>query len=311
MDKLDLTKKLIEDQVTRGSAYICGGRFEGIQKVYFTTNENISGYIDEAELNSSSKCLSVLASGDHVFNLIMKGSKDIDTFDLNTLSEYFALGIRRAMILKYSYLEYIEINNRIKNVQLSLDETSDLINDLLPFMEKNHRSFWQEIMNYNYKLQKGNENFVGLFQMLCLGINSKIDWTLSNPYLHNEASYNTLKVNLQDAHIRFKNISVLDIPEVYSKYLYDAILLSNILDYIPLNLEKLTSYVKSLERIMKPESVIFLKYIVLYADYRNNLFTESPDSSLKKENLTDFDIIDFPRTDGKKVHDGMILKRIK
>ena len=62
-------------------------------KVYLWTNENIDAYLNIVDISSKENALSVLASGDQTFNLITKGIMNIDTFDTNKLTEYFALGL--------------------------------------------------------------------------------------------------------------------------------------------------------------------------------------------------------------------------
>ena len=75
--------------------------------LYFWTNENINAYLSLFPMEMYENALSVLSSGDHIFNLIQRGILDIDTFDSNLLTKYYALGLKKAMILKYSYKDFI------------------------------------------------------------------------------------------------------------------------------------------------------------------------------------------------------------
>lgn len=307
-----MVKQLIATQVEMGKPLNYGPRFEGVQKVYFSTNENIQGYINYARINPFTKCLSVLASGDHAFNLAAKGAKDIDTFDINTLTEYFVLGFKRALILKYNYYEYMEVCKLIKEGNLSLENTCDLINELLPYMDKKYYKFWQDIMNYNYRIQKDNEYTIDLFQMLCIGLAGRINHIQNNFYLNGEYEYNLLKKRIARANITFKKVNVTELSQVFNTNTYDVMMLSNILDYVNLDIKSFNELVKSLETMMNREGILFLKYIFMYGKitYRTHLFMEAADD-LTSDKLTDFDIIRVPRTDKLKVDDGMILKRMK
>ena len=136
-------KKTIEDQVKYGDTCFNGLPFSRYQKFYYCTNENIKAYLDLVEFTNKERALSVMASGDHIYNLITKGILDIDTFDTNELTEFYALGLRRAIILKYNYQEYLNLmNNFLRNEDVSLNDLSDFLNGLLQFMDGKHRCFF-------------------------------------------------------------------------------------------------------------------------------------------------------------------------
>ena len=75
--------------------------------VYAWTNESVYNALDFADAYGRQRALSVLASGDQVFSMLDYKIDDIDTFDINALTEYYALGLKRAMILKYDYFYFI------------------------------------------------------------------------------------------------------------------------------------------------------------------------------------------------------------
>ena len=80
------TKDMILRQVKNNKCSFIGEPFTKYQKVYFSTNENINEYIKFINQNSKD-ALTVLSSGDHVFNLIKEDILNIDTFDTNSLTE--------------------------------------------------------------------------------------------------------------------------------------------------------------------------------------------------------------------------------
>ena len=88
--------------------------FTDFDKVYPFTNEYITGYLDYVNFTGKSSALSVLSSGDHTFSLITKGITNIDTFDVNGLTEFYSLGLKRALITIFSYTEFLEFIDAIK-----------------------------------------------------------------------------------------------------------------------------------------------------------------------------------------------------
>lgn len=107
---LEETKKLIERQVKDGFYFDLIDYKSICQPVYLWTNENVRGYQNLFE--GKKNVLSVLSSGDQIFNMLLKGVIKIDTFDNNGLTEYFTLGLKKAMILKYSYEEFLNKNKK-------------------------------------------------------------------------------------------------------------------------------------------------------------------------------------------------------
>ena len=105
MDNIALEKVLssIEKQVNNNRILLEGESFSKYQKIFMSTNENIKDSLNLIDFKNKIKALSVMASGDHPFNLITKSVFDIDTFDTNMLTEYYVLGIKRSMIIKYTY----------------------------------------------------------------------------------------------------------------------------------------------------------------------------------------------------------------
>ncbi|MBR2828102.1 MAG: hypothetical protein IKE70_02595, partial [Bacilli bacterium] len=92
------TKKLIEKKENDNNL----DNYNPYKSTYLWTNEDIIETLNQVKIPKKEKALTVLSSGDHLFNLIVDGYKEIDTFDINRLSEYTSLGLKRAMILKYN-----------------------------------------------------------------------------------------------------------------------------------------------------------------------------------------------------------------
>ena len=315
MELVEGIKSIIYNQVKDENIKMSGDAFSECQKTYFWTNENISGTLNLVDTKGKDDALCVLASGDHAFNLITNGVLNITTFDTNKFTEYLALGLKKSLILKYTYWEYFLVIERITNPNISIDELTSILIELLPFMEPSHRSFWQQIINYNYKLQNSFNTNLNLIYLLCIGINCPTDFSLNNNYLTSEEEYNKLRSNLNKASIQFRWVNALDLANEFKGMEYDIIMLSNILDYFTdywgnnWDLEKLNEYIDRLSQICKDDSLLFIKYIMMYRarkNFRNHIFEGS--SIIISELDTIHEIPRYGKYDNVK--DGVVLKRV-
>jgi len=314
------TKTIIDNQVNMGKCYNFGIPFSKYQKVYAATNENINGYMNLLDFTGKSNALSVMASGDHSFNLLLNGIYEIDTFDSNVLTEYYALGIKRAAILAYDYKGYLGFFNKILLKDTNLNELTELISNLLPYMEEIHKIYWQEIIEYNFKLQKNNKNSLNLFEMLLINTKGALINTHKNSYLLNEENYNILRNNISKANITFKECDCIDLPNRFHNE-YDFIFLSNIADYFYKSLgymweyEKLQEIESKFNKLLKEDGINAIAY--LFSSY------SSISKKFKKEiilasditicDLIKEEIITFAHIEDNKpvkfVKDSMILQR--
>ena len=169
---IEKTKEYIKKQVKIDRVSLINEPFSKYQKVYLSTNENIKEYLDLVSFKNKTNALTVLASGDHAFNLITKGILNIDTFDTNILTTYYVFGLKYAMILKYSYKEYLNILSILTNKQTNLELITTIIKDLLPYMDLKYRNYWNEIIDYNYNIQKDKSNHINIIYLLFMNIYS-------------------------------------------------------------------------------------------------------------------------------------------
>jgi len=304
-------KAIIEKQVREKEISVFGVAFSSYYKTYCWTNELIAEYLKLADLSEKDNALSVLASGDHAFNLITEGITNIDTFDSNKLTEYFALGFKRAMILKYNYPEFLQNMRILCNSKTDINTISDILYGLLPYMDIRIRKYWETILDYNYKLQKENGSNLNLLYLLCVNI-GHLGYKECNNYLKDEKSYNKLRNRLASANITFKNANANNLHNEF-KGEYDIILLSNILDYFfkywgnNWEYDKLLSYEKQLENICKNDAIIFLHYNLYMAQINPTTFGES---NIKIEDLKNEEVLRLGHDHGG-VPTGIVLKRIK
>ena len=308
---IEEARKIIGKQIRYNNYLYEGFPFSKFQKFYFCTNENISGYLANVDYNDKENALSVLASGDHMFNLIEKGVKNIDTFDTNYLTKYYVFGLRYAMIIKYDYMEYLKVLSLLIDEDTSLEVITSIINDLLPYMDALYRKFWKHVSEYNYELQKKNNTNLNLINMLSLGTEDINYLKNKNSYLLSEENYNNLKNNLLKANISFKNVDAINLPEKYEKN-YDIILLSNIPEYLGkyFYTYDFKEYLNKLKSMLTDDGILFYNYIHKYST--NNVTREKLFTYLNSNahNLINKEIIKVD-SETKNVKDGVIILRKK
>ena len=317
-------KWLIRGQVNIGEICNIGTSFSEYQKVYPWTNEYIKAYLELADFSNKERALSVMASGDQTFNLIVKGFDEIDTFDTNRLTEFYVLGFKRAMILKYDYHTFIRKMIMVNDGNTSIEEINELILELLPYMEKKHAMFWKQIIDYNYRLQREKGTNLNLFSLITLdnslkNMDNLINVIGFNNYLYDDASYEALRSRLGSANISFKCVNAADLAKKFKDKKYDTILLSNIPNYFAIRWElefgpkELQEYERELGSIMNDGGTIFLNYIFNYGVGDTAIKSSViGTSSIREKDLTNGEeIYRLPFAPNKRVFDGMILKRIR
>ena len=320
-EAIDATKDIITKQVEAQKIFMFGVPFSEYQRVYKETNENIDGYMRLLDFQGKESALTVLASGDHVFNLIYYGIMNIDSFDTNKLTEYYALGIKKSAILAFPYFEYLRFMRKIMDPDISLDELNALIKSLFPFMDQKNRIFWKEIISYNYVIQKRTLVKLNLFHMILINIGKEYMGIAKNTYLKSEENYEQLRQKLALANITFQSCNCLQLENSVSSK-YDYLFLSNIPDYFDKSFgnfweyEKLKDYEDSLANIMNEEGTIALAYLIKCYSINRQRFNTYPilSSHVKITDLETEEVITFPHIlngeESKVVKDGMILKRI-
>ena len=257
-------EKMIDINMFGTKNYDSSNLFDGFQRVYFQANENIDDYLKLTDYSTKKTALCVAGSGDQAFSLISKGIRKVELFDINKLTEYMIIGLKRAIILKYDYSEYFKIMYMFINSKINFREIYNIINGLIPYMEEKYQNFWLEIINYYKMLQlKENTNY-NLIKMLSL---TNVEQLIKNnaSYLNSKEDYELLRSNLDKCLISFKYANALNLKNEF-KDKYDLILLSNILDYFHIYwgsnwpITYLENYVNGLEGMLQEKGVLYIHY---------------------------------------------------
>lgn len=195
-------------------------KFSEYNRAFFCTTECIREYLEKESFDKD-RALTVLASGDQIFNLIHDGTKSIDAFDINKL-QYFVYHLRRAFILKFPLDSYIILSKSFM-ANYALDEKVQIMEKLKSFLPESVYEYFRRILEY--AKSKKDAKLSNLFTP------SNIDIEFANNYLTSEDEYLKVRSALDNTEINLYFANALDIPKIVSPG-YDIILLSNIADYL-------------------------------------------------------------------------------
>lgn len=236
------------------------------ERVYAFTNENVDGYLKEVRGDSA---LSICSSGDQYLNLVIHGFSTVHLIDTNPLSEYYSLGIKRALILGLSYEDYFRVIRYLfKNKAADEYLEKQILLYLLEFMEEKYVLFWSKVFHYYFELQNLYHLDVTLFQLLTQDYYfDKDEISFYNTYLQSKEQYDELKRKIDSVNIKFIWGNILD----YSfDQQYDLILCSNVLEhsYYP------NCNIKELKHIYEPLLQHLSWYGKIYASYLFDLYQD-------------------------------------
>lgn len=195
-----------------------GQQFTEYARFYKYTNEDLATILMQMDLRNTSSALCPTASGDHALNLAYFGVKDIDTFDCNRVTEYYAKFKEMAVLcLTYEWFQKMMLNTRAsKNHEIEME--------VIRSLPEVYRKYWEEVMYVINDTKKENK---GVFELTRLdGEGTRSD---NNIYQRSKNDFERLKKNLRDTKITFTNCDIKEIPELFAKK--DFITFSNILEY--------------------------------------------------------------------------------
>ncbi len=220
---------------------------ERFSSIYLFTTENIAGYMDELDLTDK-KIITVTGSSDHIINAILKGCKNITTFDINPLTKYY-MDLKLSAIKELSYKEFLDFTLYDTDISFNYKIIKKLK------MNDESKNFWiNELNKYDNNGLKMKHS--DLFNLKFFDFQNKIDCNL---YL-NEKDYGIIKSRLGFAKIKFikSNLKDLKITEKY-----DYMFLSNISDYINNFYEDnyLINYKNLIFKLLEKVKIIYFAYI--------------------------------------------------
>lgn len=304
MIELEKTKELIENYIKHHNAFS--------NRVYSYTNENIKSYLNNFDFNDKNNALSVLSSGDQVFNLIHNGITNMDTFDSNYLTEFYSLGIKKAMILKYDYKDFLHKYLDLLLGYYSIYKESIFIEKLLPYMDSRYAMFWNDLVKFNYDLQSNiSDKRLLISDIVTKKFIMKDRIKLYNNYLSSDEDYEILKDNLLNSKINFSCLDILNISNKFNNK-YDFILLSNIFDYLDSRFKLGWDYsclkkeINRMYPMLNNDGVMLIHYLFKCIMEDNKVKgTLIAGSNIKYNDLTNEELCYFDFFDNKNYSDNM------
>ena len=215
--------------------------FDSIGIGYLCTNERLDLYHEE-DLKDK-RVLTVTASGDHALNAAFAGASDITSFDINRIAKYYS-GLKIAMVKRYINCSFLEGMNFLFEYFNSLFKDQNktvlflnLLKDLSNYLTDDEKKFW------NLFLDIVGETNGHVTQKLFFY--DHMDSFIKNNVWTSERNYLKLKENLETTNINYVDSNVNNLIRSTSGK-FDFIYLSNILDRMSKEQDKLLIYLRKL-----------------------------------------------------------------
>lgn len=135
MENIGITDaKEILENITKAHI-IKQNTFHSYCPFYAYTTEDIRNSLSNP-YKETDKILTVMASGDHLLNYLLKGARDIDTFDINKVTKYY-FELKKAWICTYQYDEYLDMEDSY--IPFSLN----YLEKFAKYMSEDAYNFWK------------------------------------------------------------------------------------------------------------------------------------------------------------------------
>lgn len=192
--------------------------------IYPFTNEN--SRIALKDVHNGTSALSVLAGGDQVFDLALKGYREFTTFDINRYTEYFVYGLKKTAIEQLSYDDFLILFSDDYN------NAFEIFENIIDKMPEEYIEFWIRYANLLIQDIESKGICVDLkrkYWLDLISMSHSIPIPENIGYLQSKHEFNKLKDIIDDCHFSFipGDLSLLKISKKY-----DFIYFSNILQYI-------------------------------------------------------------------------------
>ena len=219
---MTMTKKEIEKAIEylniKGTL---SGDFKGFSLLYSMTTENISGFINQYDLRNK-RVLTVAGSGDQRYNCLLRGAREVVSFDVNPLVDLH-LRLKETAIKELSHEEFLKFFGvkRDKKDTSFLDKS--IFNKLKNYLDKDVYSFYYYVIN-----EFRGQVFKRVYNEFDYRYSHMID--LSN-YISKD-NYKKMPEIIDGKKIEFLNSNISTLPDELYGEKFDMILLSNISDYV-------------------------------------------------------------------------------
>ena len=233
--------------------YMEPGSFGDYSKIYRFTNDPLNSY--NKYLKDKKDVLAVTGSGDQILKCIEYGTKKVDTFDISNLPKYF-LDLKIAAAKSLTRDEFYDMF-------YSDNYENNGSNELYPKLRDNLtiRSgfFWDVLLSkhswddiYTSKLFTDRRG---------IGLAGDKDKMIDHYSFLKENEYELLKERCKDVEINSFTSNISDISKKVSDKSYDLAFLSNIVDYVKVDIFR--DYIKDLK--INENGIILNTFLTGYA----------------------------------------------
>lgn len=181
--------------------------------VFLFTNENVSGYLSQMDDVAGKNVLTVTGSGDHAFECLVRGAKNVDTFDVNYLQRH-VLELKSKMIKHLSYYDFMRFFFNGRDF-FDYEIVKPIWNKFSPALRLFLRRYYKAKNESLFRYRAAQSMFYDI---------DKIS------YINDTAAYSHLAHIMPDK-ISFEHTDLMNLTD-RCQTVYDTILLSNISEYM-------------------------------------------------------------------------------
>ena len=192
--------------------------FDSYGLVFPIATENIKGTYSHFDLKGKD-VLTVTSSGDHILSAVLAGAKTIDSFDINTFTEYY-YQFKKAIILSYENFRDFENILFYRLISEGTIEAS-CYEKIRENLDGKYLEFWDQLIDYVLTVGVHFNNM--FFDFRSLIIYRLIDYL-------NQPKYELLREKLQTAETNFIHCDLFKLDKNLDKQ-YNYMFFSNIADY--------------------------------------------------------------------------------
>lgn len=208
--------------------------FNNYSRTYSSTNENLSEYIMDIE---DKTVLTVSSSGDHLLNMVGRGCKRVDTFDINCYSPFI-------QNLKIYAIKYLPKNLALKFLDKINNEIYFKFNQYLPKKEKDF---------FDYLFSNYNADYI-CYKLFYFSLKNN-----DNNNFFDSSTFDYIKKRLDEVKHNHYHVSLYQLSN-YLNTLYDSIYLSNISYYVK-NIDSFLNYINYLKNYLNSSGKIYYAYL--------------------------------------------------
>lgn len=215
-------------------------KFKEYSSFYKFTTENLRESI--GEYTEKDRILTILSSGDHVFNYLLKGASNIEAFDINKVTKYY-FKLKCAEIISNSCEKYSELSKRI-TFHITLKD----LDSYRYYLDKETYEFWK------YCLLNADDCMYLLSRASGVVRQKRKEY---NIYFEKE-NYDKLQSILENGFtIRFHLCDISKLPLDMNGE-YSEVHLSNVFDYVENACDVIKGITSDIQKHLTPDGKIIL-----------------------------------------------------